>query len=421
MISRLKLNSIALFLCVSTVFFLSACAPLPQEKVHESSETPQVHALGDSDIGAFYRIANVTDEIPGTLLRQEPLEPHQSLEYAAGNIRLLYSSTEGLFGQSTVSVSGALFLPEGTPPKEGWPLMAWTHGTVGIADICAPSYNGRQSRDTTYLNYWLANGYAIVASDYQGLGTPGTHPYLATRPEAYSNLDAIRAVQRADFPVSDAVVLFGQSQGGGAALATGGFAQSYAPELDIRGIVATGPPYFSAEALVALGKVRPRDVVDPKLGYNFLAMAMLEMIDSTFKIKDFVSDKGLFLAKATGNTCYAQLKKRIKNEELTYNQAFKHSPTKRLQKAFERMEYATLALPMPAFIGTGGKDKDAPVRMQQALVRDACKAGSKIQAQFYATGTHGSVVNGSTEDSSKFVSAAFAGEQLPGNCESLPY
>ena len=246
---------------------------------------------------------------------------------------MLYTSTEGLFEQDIIAVSGALFLPEGTPPKGGWPLLAWTHGTVGVADICAPSWNGRQSRDTTYLNYWLANGYAIVASDYQGLGTPGTHPYLATRPESYSNLDAIRAVQRADFPVSDAVVLFGQSQGGGAALATGGFAQSYAPELDIRGIVATGPPYFSAEAMIALDKVRPRDVVDPKLGYNFLAMAMLGMIDPTFRVEDYVSKDGLSVAKAVDNTCYAQIKQRIKREGLTYNRAFKRSPTQRLEIA----------------------------------------------------------------------------------------
>lgn len=412
---RPRAATVSLFIC--TVLGVSACTQMQPV----TDQAQPVHTTGDSDIGAFYQIDDISNRAPGTLLRQEPLEEHQSLEYAAGNIRLLYSSTEGLFGRETIAVSGALFLPEGTPPEGGWPLLAWTHGTVGIADVCAPSWNGRQSRDTTYLNYWLANGYAIVASDYQGLGTPGTHPYLATRPESYSNLDIIRAVQRADFPVSDAVVLFGQSQGGGAALATGGFARSYAPELDIKGIVATGPPYFSAEALVALNKVRPRDVVDPKLGYNFLAMAMLEMIDPTFRIEDYASSDGLLLAQAMEDTCYAQLKTRIKNDELTYNMAFDLSPTERLETAFQRMEYATLNLPMPVFLGTGGKDKDAPVRMQQALVRDACTAGSRVQAQFYPTGTHGSVVNGSTEDSSKFVSAAFAGEHIPGNCQNLPY
>lgn len=66
-----------------------------------------------------------------------------------------------------------------------------------------------------HLKQWLQNGYAIVASDYQGLGTEGTHPYLATRPAAYSNLDVIRAAQSAGFPLSKDVVILGQSQGAG--------------------------------------------------------------------------------------------------------------------------------------------------------------------------------------------------------------
>ena len=51
--------------------------------------------------------------------------------------------------------------------------MAWAHGTVGIADKCAPSWAGRSQRDVDYLNHWLGQGYVVVASDYQGLGVPG--------------------------------------------------------------------------------------------------------------------------------------------------------------------------------------------------------------------------------------------------------
>ncbi|MEA1146259.1 hypothetical protein U8M64_28080, partial [Klebsiella pneumoniae] len=83
------------------------------------------------------------------------------------------TSTDGLDGTTPIAVSGALFVPKGTPPVGGWPLMAWAHGTVGSADRCAPSLNERSPRDTRYLNYWLDQGYAIVATDYQGLGTPG--------------------------------------------------------------------------------------------------------------------------------------------------------------------------------------------------------------------------------------------------------
>ena len=377
--------------------------------------------LGDSDIGEFYRIEDVSSKPPGKLLRQEPLEQHQSLSRASKNVRLLYTSTEGLFGKETVAVSGALFLPKGDAPEGGWPLLGWAHGTVGIADVCSPSWNGRQQRDETYLNYWLANGYAIVASDYQGLGTEGTHPYLSTRPAAYSNLDAIRAVKRAGFPVSDAVVMIGQSQGAGAALATAIHAPEYAKELEIRGVVATGAPYFSAEGIATIQETRPKDVVDPMLGYNFLALSKLSLIDPEFVLEDYISDEVLPVARAVNDTCYIDMKKLVVREQVTYNKAFKKSPAKVLEKAFKRMEYPSLKFPVPAFIGIGGKDRSTPPRMQQALVRDACSEGSIVEAHYYRTGTHASIVNGSTEDSSLFVEAIFAGKEIEGNCRDLPF
>ena len=58
-------------------------------------------------------------------------------------------------------------------------------------------------------------------------------------------LDSVRAVIR-DVPgLAHKIVIVGQSQGGGAAFATAAFAPDYAPELDIRGSVATGIPYLA--------------------------------------------------------------------------------------------------------------------------------------------------------------------------------
>ena len=61
-------------------------------------------------------------------------------------------------------------------PAGAWPIVAWTHGTVGVADVCAQSYTQRSDRDKAYLGTLLAQGYALVATDYQGLGTPSPHP-----------------------------------------------------------------------------------------------------------------------------------------------------------------------------------------------------------------------------------------------------
>jgi pimeloyl-ACP methyl ester carboxylesterase len=376
--------------------------------------------LGDSILSDFYQ-NNRELEAPGILIKQEPLNPRQSNPGAAKNIRLLYSSTDGLDGKGFLPVSGALFLPKGKPPASGWPLMAWTHGTVGIADICAPSWDGRQQQDRDHLEFWLKNGFAVVASDYQGLGTLGTHPYLATRPEAYSNLDIIRAVQAADFPVSDQVVLFGQSQGAGAAIATAAYAKEYAPDVKIVGAVATGVPFFSPKALIALQESRPPDRVDPMLAYNMLVLSLVRRIDPQFKLTDYLSDEGLPIARSVENRCHKDVRAKVGAEKLTYNRTFKKSPSDHLTKAFSRMGYPTLKLPVPTFIGTGGKDKDTPPRMQEAFVRRACAAGSTILSVRYPDLDHRGVVPGSTGDTLLFVRAVFAGKEVSGNCDNLPF
>jgi pimeloyl-ACP methyl ester carboxylesterase len=248
----------------------------------------------------------------------------------------------------------------------------------------------------------------------------GGHPYLATRPSAYSVLDSVRAVQKGGFPVSRSVVLIGQSQGGGAAFATAGYAASYAPELDIRGTVATGTPYFSPEAQAALQAARPRDVVDPTLGYNFLIHSLLEQIDPGFRVEDYVTDAALPLARSVATTCFGELAGGVMRGGWTFNRAYKADPADRMLPAYGLMGYPTLKISTPVFMGTGGSDRDVPPGMQLSLAADACRAGTVIQSHVYPGLDHSGAVNGSTKESSAFVEAVFAGKPVAGNCKALP-
>jgi len=378
------------------------------------------YTLGDGGVSAFYEY-DAAIPAAGTLLRQEALTGEQSVPNAAENIRLLYASSDGLADAGLVVVSGALFLPEGEAPEGGWPLLLWSHGTVGIADKCAPTWTGYVPFHDEHLATWLSEGYAIVASDYQGLGTQGTHPYLATRPAAYSNLDVIRAVQSGGFPVSDRVVLAGQSQGAGAAIAMAGYAPDYAPELDIRGVVTTGVPFFTPDALIAVQEARPNDKVDPMLGYNFLALSLIEHVDPDFVLEDYVSDEALPLARGVTEICNRDMRAKITEAGLTYNKTFKAPPTEPLRQAFARMQFPTLNMSVPIFVGTGLDDRDTPPRMQAGFVKSACKAGSVIEAHTFEGFDHLTVLNHSQSKSKAFAAKAFAGEAIEGNCGALPY
>jgi pimeloyl-ACP methyl ester carboxylesterase len=163
---------------------------------------------------------------------------------------VLYAST-GVAG-GLVPVSAIMLVRDGPAPANGRPILSWAHGTTGIADCAAPSrygvdqallsgYSQRPYTDTL-LRRFLDRGYLVVATDYEGLGTPGVHPYLVGTSEGRSVLDAARAAQRFQ-PVrgSGPVVLAGHSQGGHAALWAGQIAPEYAPDLDLRGVLAFAP------------------------------------------------------------------------------------------------------------------------------------------------------------------------------------
>jgi pimeloyl-ACP methyl ester carboxylesterase len=166
---------------------------------------------------------------------------------AASTKVVLYRST-GVDGKPT-AVSGIVSVPKGKAPKAGWPVITYDHGTTGIADQCAPSRDVAGTPVHPYNSYvlplltrWLKAGYAVVRTDYEGLGTPGVHPYLIGSSEGRSTLDMVRAARDLDPRISaKQVIISGHSQGGHAALFAAALAPTWTPELTIKGTVAFAP------------------------------------------------------------------------------------------------------------------------------------------------------------------------------------
>ena len=210
----------------------------------QAADVPKTDLMqGDGRVSSFYTWAGPIPEMPGTMLRQATLENTLGLSNAAAQFRILYSSTDGIDGHTPTAVSGLFFVPKGEPPNGGWHLLAWAHETAGMADICAPSWTGYSVEIEAFLNAWLTRGFAVVATDYQGLGTPGPHPYMAVRPAAYDVLDSIRAVERSFAGLSGKVLLAGYSQGAGAVFGAAALQSAYASNIDIIGTITTGIPY----------------------------------------------------------------------------------------------------------------------------------------------------------------------------------
>lgn len=174
----------------------------------------------------------------GTVVRVAPLADDLRLAGSVRSLRLWYRSTS--WNGAGSIVTGTLDLPLGRPPKGGWPVVSYAHGMTGVADACAPSVSGQWPNEKAMIESLLADGYAIVATDYQGLGAPGATFPGEGNSEAYNVVDIVRAA-RTLAPLSRSWTAVGYSAGGHAVLFTGALARRYAPELDYRGTVALAP------------------------------------------------------------------------------------------------------------------------------------------------------------------------------------
>lgn len=365
-----------------------------------SSAFASAPARNDGGVSAFYLWNDDVPRTPGKLLRQEPVADHLLLTNASKGLRVLYTSTDGIDGRTAIAVSGAIFFPKGAVPAGGWPIVAWAHGTTGTADVCAPSWMTRGTRDTDYLNAWLAQGYAIVASDYQGLGTPGGHPWMSVRPEGWSVLDSLRSAIAAFPDLANSVVIIGQSQGAHAALAAAGLATAYAPTLAIKGTVVTGlagGQQYSASRRTST--------------FLFLILHKFEAMDPAFRPSDHLTEEGVRAYAAAARTCVRP------GPTLPLHEVLRLWPDHAKVAAVE--DWPTLSFPHPVFVGTGLADTAVPPEFQYGTAAAACRAGSIVETHYYPGQDHGGTVNASLVDSVPFVKRLFAAQPIPGNCATL--
>lgn len=154
--------------------------------------------------------------------------------------RAVYTSVSGVDG-GIREVSGAFFIPRGTPPENGWPVISLAHGTTGIGNNCGPSRQPDLQGYAPLIQSMLTEKYAVALSDYEGLGESGSHPYLEPRTAAFNTIDAVRAMRDISATVSTRWIAVGASQGGQAAWAANELNSYYGNDLQLQGSVALAP------------------------------------------------------------------------------------------------------------------------------------------------------------------------------------
>ncbi|MCM6773775.1 lipase family protein [Nocardia sp. CDC159] len=319
--------------------------------------------------------------------------------------RITYWST-GPHNQP-VPVTGRVFLPSGTPPPGGWPVMSWHHPTVGIAAACAPSTSGSDDDRNEFLARWLRHGYAVVATDYAALGDPGTQPYLDGRTEAHAAIDIVRAARTVDPGLSNRWVAVGHSQGGHAALFTATHATDYAPELDLRGTVALAPINHIAQQLAAFGNPAVPATATPA-GFALVGAYILRglaVARPDFDPTPYLNATGSRIMADVDHKCPAEMADDV--ADLAFGQLL----AKPLidgdvtAVAASVFEIPTTGYRAPVRIGQGLADQCVFPATTQLTVAELGAAGQPVTYREYPGQTHEGVVAAAAADSIAFADA----------------
>ncbi|MGH9548286.1 MAG: alpha/beta hydrolase family protein, partial [Terriglobales bacterium] len=173
-----------------------AQAPLPAiaESVpgQTESQTGRYHSRGFLPLTSFYSTPNPLPRgQPGELIRAAEFDEYQ-LPEGVSAFRILYHSRSA--SGTDVVASGVVLTPDQASPAGGWPVIAWAHGFTGIARHCAPSLM-RNLNEGPFLSMYVKLGYAVVATDYVGLGTDFRNASVDLQSDAADVIDSIAAAR----------------------------------------------------------------------------------------------------------------------------------------------------------------------------------------------------------------------------------
>jgi pimeloyl-ACP methyl ester carboxylesterase len=270
----------------STVFAQSQ-APTPLKPSHAPRTLP---------LTKFYDTPNLLPVgKPGQLIRSEPFYEYL-LSYEISVFRILYHSRSP--NGEDVAVSGVVLLPDGTPPAGGWSVIAGAHDFTGSARQCAPSLV-RNLNEGPLLSMYTSLGYAVVASDFAGLGTSFQHAALDIRSHALEVINAIAAARAALPQLGTKWVVAGYAQG---SLVAVGVAEAES---------GIGDPNY-------LGAIAISGVAEPQQFFECLAQGPaysmrvflgqgIKTVYPGFRVEGMLTDKAIRLYEYMSHACEARL------------------------------------------------------------------------------------------------------------------
>jgi pimeloyl-ACP methyl ester carboxylesterase len=360
---------------------------------------------------AFYDAPSLSASKPGAL-RQEAFEGY-AVPPGAKAVRILYHSLSGADGD--VATSGVVLIPPGTPPAGGWPVIAWAHGTSGVARMCAPSLQKDMEYGEEGLMPMVRAGFAVVATDYHGLGTVGPHEYINKRAQAHDVIYSIGAARAAVPALGRRWVVVGHSQGG---LAAWSVAEMESGERDA--------DYLGSVSVAGAGDLKTiltgmSDSGSAAAFYLTYMAYAIHVRSPDFKPSDMLVGAALArypdaTTRGCWNYAYASFL------DLPPGPVVKPGwdKTAASERFFKNAELGVTPVSGPLLVIAGEGDQTVPIATVRATVRKACRNGIKLTFRSYPGLDHDPTMAQSTPDLLAWVRERFAGKPSADHCGDLP-
>jgi len=382
-----------------------------------------LQGCGDTD-------TQTTSSSAGTLVSSGSYTATLSSAQASVSQKITYTmpSVNG----TVVNATAVVLVPKGTAPTGGWPVIAWAHGTTGVADTCAPSLTSDLAGYDAVVATLLNAGYMVVAPDYEGLGVAGLHPYLNLASEGRSLVYAVVAAKKAVPTASTQWMAMGHSQGGHAALGAAQYAAE-ATGMTYRGTVAFAPASNLATALSSAqqqvlqlsqaGQTQQAiGLLTQNMGFTALVTAGLRQSTSV-NYSDVFETRSAPLAALAESVCLPALGQSMAQDIGAFVQQNLSIPSNypALRSSYASVpaiasfltmnEPAQVKLSAPVLLLQGAADTTVPKGLTDLLNQTLLSKGSSVTYQTFASADHTGVVSAGLASGVAFAQQRFAAAQ----------
>ncbi|MFT4043994.1 MAG: lipase family protein [Gordonia sp. (in: high G+C Gram-positive bacteria)] len=308
--------------------------------------------------------------------------PRSALIPGAARANVFTYWTRGLDDTAQLSTA-TLLLPFTPKPRGGYRVVVWAYGSRGLADNCAPSVHP-SAEDLDEAKRWLAAGYAVVSSDYAGLGTTGTPLYFDSDAAARNIVDAVSASHHISDSLARSWVVVGRGRGAAVAVTLARTATSLqGPALDFRGAAASSIPAQFPNLLTALGPDTP--VLPVGLTADALyTLSAINLAKPEVDLVDYLTEAGRHWINRAAELCAADLTRQVSGLRLGSLFTKSLSSNRELSGALSAASQLPIrGFTRPVLMGQGLVDPTVVVPLTLKYINDARLADSHVVARPY--------------------------------------